>query len=198
MTTPPDNPTPAGDAAAADLAARDERRRARLQRAVETHHPGLLQVALLLGSRELADAEDAVHDTYLVLFTQRGELLDDHAAPTEVERRLRTYLYGSVRGRMMNLARGHARRARGTARLESPSVSAPFRQPDHRLEDEELHAAYEAALETLSPQQQVVIRGVFEEGWTYAEIADHLQITTGAAKQHCARAFKKLRTAFTP
>ncbi|HXC26321.1 MAG TPA: sigma-70 family RNA polymerase sigma factor [Gemmatimonadaceae bacterium] len=198
MTDHVDNQPPADDLSAADLAARDQRRHARLRQAFETHRPALVQVALLLGSRELADAEDAVHDTYLVLFTQRGELLDDHAAPAEVERRLRTYLYGSVRGRMMNLARGHSRRARGAARLDPPSISAPFRQPDHHVEDEELHAQYEAALDTLSPQQQAVIRGVFEEGWTYVEIADYLQITPGAAKQHAARAFKKLRKAFKP
>ena len=123
MTTHTDNPMPPDDAAAADSAARQQRRHARLKQAFETHHAAILQLALTFGSRELADAEDAVHDTYLVLFTQRGELLDDHASPAEVERRLRTYLYGSVRGRMMNTARGYATRARGNAWLDPASVA---------------------------------------------------------------------------
>ncbi|HXC25755.1 MAG TPA: sigma-70 family RNA polymerase sigma factor [Gemmatimonadaceae bacterium] len=193
MTVPPDNPTPADDAAAPDRTAQEQRRRIRLQQVFEAHHAALLQLALTLGSRELADAEDAVHDSYLVLFTQRGELLDDHADPAEVQRRLRTYLYGSVRGRMMNTARGHATRARGNARLDPTPVSAPLRQPDHRLEDDELRVRYEASLELLSPQQKTIVRLIFEEGWTYTQIAAHLKITTGAAKQHVARALKKLR-----
>lgn len=188
----PNDPTSSED----DASDRTRRRRARLQQAFEMHHAALLHLASTLGSGELADAEDAVHDTYLVLFTQRGELLDDHAPPAEVERRLRTYLYGSVRGRMMNTARGHASRARGNARLDPPPVSAPLQPPDHRLEDNELHATYETALQQLSPQQETVIRHLFEDGWTYAEIASHLQISTGAAKQHAARAMKKLRKWF--
>jgi DNA-directed RNA polymerase specialized sigma24 family protein len=82
-------------------------------------------------------------------------------------------------------------RSRGRRMLRRP-VFPPVRP---RSDDEPwIEPGLPAALSALSERQRVATVLVHGGGWTYAEVAELLEVDRGTAKKHADRGLEKLRT----
>ena len=83
-------------------------------------------------------------------------------------------------------------RSRGRRMLRRPVFPAVR----HRADDEPwIEPGLPVALSELSERQRVATVLVHGGGWTYAEVAELLQVDRGTAKKHADRGLKKLRVA---
>jgi RNA polymerase sigma-70 factor (ECF subfamily) len=151
---------------------------------VSAHYGKLCAFAFrLLGSRELA--EDTVHEVLLRIWRNRDrfEFRDPLA-----------YLYRAVRNQIISERRRSGTRSR---LLQEQVVSGdmPTRAPDvaAAVEGDELARAAALAVESLPARCRLVYTMRREQGLSYAEIADVLDITTKTVENHMTRAAKLLR-----
>jgi RNA polymerase sigma-70 factor (ECF subfamily) len=140
-----------------------------------------------LGSR--VEAEDVVHDVFLAILRQR--------ASWHVEGRLRAYLFRAVHNRVATLRRhlrvelsSHESIARDAG---GPSEWTYRGSTDAALDERELAAALERAVESLSPRTQQAYRLVREHHLSYAETAEVMGISVHTVEIHLIRALKALR-----
>jgi RNA polymerase sigma-70 factor, ECF subfamily len=148
---------------------------------VRAHYGKLCGFAYrLLGSREMA--EDAVHDVFLHVWQGRERF--DFRDPL-------AYLYRAVRNRIISDRRHHLVHDRVVADIGEMSNSAPDAADD--VEGEELARAAARAVETLPPRCRLVFTMRREQGLSYAEIAQVLDISVKTVENQMTRAAKLLR-----
>ena len=125
-------------------------------------------------SAEPGDAEDVVAETFAVAWRKLDAIPDDPLP----------WLYAVARRVLANQRRGSGRRERLLSRLRVTDVATPWQLGEDR------DGPVFAALATLSPADQEVLRLVAWEGLHNPEIADVLGITTNAVaiRLHRARA----------
>ena len=87
-------------------------RHAKLAAVFRTYYAALVRYACSLNSGDSADAEDVIGDTFFVLSSERGDLLDDGEDADAAAAHLEHYLYSSVRNRIRNSVRNQQVRAR--------------------------------------------------------------------------------------
>ena len=175
-----------------------ETRRRKLAALFQDSYVALVRYATSLNHGDVADAEDVVGDTFVVLANTRGDLLDDGDDPDAAAARVEHYLYNSVRNRVRNSRRDQTVRERYTAQGGGRLQSERVPRPDEVVEHDELQVRYRAALAALPPRQATVYRLIREDGWTSASTAAHLQISEGAVKTHLRRAVASLTEALAP
>lgn len=148
---------------------------------VESLRPQLLRFALWL-ARDRAVAEDIVQETLLRAWRSRGELRDPEAA--------RPWLLTIVR-------REHARLYE-RKRLELTNVHEAIAREDSSLAgsaDDELMALRLAILKLPQEYREPLVMQVIG-GFSVAEIAQELQLTTAAVLTRLFRARNKLRAVY--
>jgi RNA polymerase sigma-70 factor (ECF subfamily) len=113
---------------------------------------------------DLEAARDIVQDTFVKL---HAEMQDDRE---RVEGHLAQWLFTVCRNRCCDHQRSHSVRRKSPSMdlATQPSAAPP---PGTSLEQTEIAAQVRAALATLPPRQQEVIRLKFHQGLSYAEIA---------------------------
>jgi RNA polymerase sigma-70 factor (ECF subfamily) len=142
-------------------------------------------------TRSWTEAEDLVHDMFLLLWRRKR--------PLDGVRDLNAYLYRITR----NLALNHVRRRTVEARWQAGEAAAhaaalvenASRAPDaeQRLASDERVAALLCAVDSLPPRQRQVILLRWREGKTLDEIAATLGISVNTVEIHTTRAHKHLR-----
>lgn len=152
----------------------------------EAHHWKIQQYALrLLRDESLSD--DIVQDTFLHFWLQRSAL-EDH-------RSIVPYLYVIARRVIID----HWRKA-ATSKAFLDRLFHRIQTSDNTTEEEinanELTYITESGLQQLSPQQRAVFMLSREEGLTYQQIADRIQISRDTVKYHLVNALKILREHF--
>lgn len=143
------------------------------------HYAQLVRLAVLL-LRDQATAEDVVQDAYIALHRRWHRVEVERAAG---------YLRRSVVNGSRSVLRHRAVRER----------YRPDRQPDHPGAEEsvlgrERRAAVLAALDELPRRQREVIALRYYLDLSEREIAEALDISTGAVKSHASRGAARLRT----
>lgn len=148
------------------------------------YYPKLVQFAnLWVSSRE--QAEDIVADvlTNLLVHKERVFVLDHFEA----------YLYSSVKNRALST-------------LKKLQKMVPEREEDHQplqvstsdpyqlLEQREFLEFVAQIIENLPPKRQMVFKMIREEGLSYREVADLLDISERTVEVHLKLAVKDLRT----
>jgi RNA polymerase sigma-70 factor (ECF subfamily) len=172
------------DAAFAELVTRYQHRLL----AVLHHHTGTL-----------TDAEDLVQEVFLRVHRNR--------AGYKPQAKFSTWLFAIAHNLALNARRDRKRRpvvplelpadtsnpgtVAGIANEREPSPTAPLQQA-------ELAAAVQAALEQLSERQRMAVVLNKYEDMGYAEIAQVLDLTPQAVKSLLSRAREKLREALEP
>lgn len=161
--------------AAGDSSALDELLRA--------HAAGLFNAALrVVGSEDLA--QDAVQDTFIKLWNARTTI--------NIRASVAAYLYRAVRNRAINI-RDHETAQRS---LESRLMEQQAGEREHLSgaedNDPELMNAIEGALLELSPGLREVFLLRADQGLSYAEIAESLEITDKSVRMQMYRATKAL------
>jgi RNA polymerase sigma-70 factor (ECF subfamily) len=125
-------------------------------------------------------AQDVVQDVLLALWERRQSLTGDEHIPP--------YLYAAVRYRALDALRKVriSERARDTM-LHAAATSQPSVASDTALIEAEAIAAVERVLSRLpeTPRRVLLLR--WKHGLSYAEIAESLGISEGAAKVHATR-----------
>jgi RNA polymerase sigma-70 factor (ECF subfamily) len=142
----------------------------------------------MLGSPDTA--EGLVEDVFVVLWRQRETL--------EVRNAVTTYLFSVARNRALNVLRHERverrwRETEGAALRDEPST--PFAAPDDALDAEQVRAAVRRAIDGLSPQRRQVLLLRWEQGLSYAEIAEVVGSSVVAVERQLSRTLKALRLA---
>ncbi len=139
-------------------------------------------------SRELA--EEVVSDVFVKLWNNRKEML-------RIEK-LETYLFTAVKNQSLNYfhqASSHA----GSALPDSSSDHLVYTfDPGCELEWKELQAGLETAIDKLPVQCRMVFKLIKEEGLSYKETAEILNISPRTVETQLVRALRKISVALSP
>ena len=90
-------------------------------------------------------------------------------------------------GYLYRLARN---RSVSSFRRRRPPILPPASFEDNPL----VEPVLDAALARLSERQRTVVLLIHGFGWTYEEVADHMQLARGTVQTHMERAMRKLRS----
>lgn len=140
-------------------------------------------------TRDVNIIEDAIHDLFIKLWTNRATL----GNPASIK----NYLYKSLRGIIFRKIQGQSR----FVGLESEtdynfSFEISF---DHQIianeEERELQYKIKTVVKTLPARQQEIIYLRFYEGLGYEEIADIMEININSAYKLLYKAFNNLQGA---
>jgi RNA polymerase sigma-70 factor, ECF subfamily len=146
--------------------------------------------------RSLAIAEEVVQDVFYQLWKNREKW--------QVNDSVRAYLFGAARNQALDRLK-HQRvvdRWREQA-LREADISGPASPatPDRELENRELGAAIDAAMESLPERARLAATLRWRHQLSYAEIAEVMGITTKGVENQLGRVAKTLRAtlaAFRP
>jgi RNA polymerase sigma-70 factor (ECF subfamily) len=148
---------------------------------VERHIDRAYAIALrILGSR--ADAEDVVQDTFLKIWTRRGEWQQGRA-------KFSTWLYRVVTNRCIDL-----RRRPRTEDVEAVPEPAD-KQPDavSAMQRSEVFNMLEEAMNLLPEQQRIAVILSYHEDMSNAEIAEVMETTIAAVESLLKRGRQQLK-----
>jgi len=147
------------------------------------HRPLYYFSQKFLKSGELA--EEAVHDVFLKVWENRENL--------NPGLNFKSYLFTICKNHIVNML------LRASKEMEIKRKISQHLSPSHNGPEEDIiyadymHLAYEA-IQHLPPQRQRIFRLCREEGKTYAEIAETLNISTGTVKDHIVKAGKFIKS----
>jgi RNA polymerase sigma-70 factor, ECF subfamily len=137
------------------------------------------------------ESQDLVHDVFLQIWRQRGRI--------GLEQDLRAYLYTTTRNHALNrlkhLKVEHRFLERRAAAIASEEGAGPAPDPEREMEEVELAAALQRAIDTLPRRQREVLQLRWQNQLSYAEVAAVLQISPKTVAVHLTRAFEHLRQA---
>ncbi|PWK79549.1 RNA polymerase sigma-70 factor (ECF subfamily) [Mucilaginibacter oryzae] len=134
--------------------------------------------------RDDETAKELAMDVMIRLWQKRGSIL--------VETDLNAYLYRSIRNALYN---NWKRKAIITLPISDlPESFEPISQPaDHELDCKELQQSYQEKLNQLSPQRKQVFTMSREQNMSYAEIADHLNLSVNTVRNHVSASLQYFR-----
>jgi RNA polymerase sigma-70 factor (family 1) len=140
------------------------------------------------------DAADAVHVVFCWLW--------EHRFTIQTPRSVRSYLFAAVRNRALNLVRDQRNakvfRERAQRAVVDLNASASLNGPDAELVAKDLEQALMTALREMSPRCREVYVLVRDHEFTYAEVAEALDIAPKTVEIHMARALAFLRKRLAP
>jgi len=152
----------------------------------QAHHWKIYQYALRL-LRDESLSEDIVQDTFLHFWL--------HCSTLEDHRSIVPYLYVIARRTIID----HWRKA-ATSKAFLDRLFQRIQTSDNTTEEKinanELTYITETGLQQLSAQQRAVFMLSRDEGLTYQQIADRIQISRDTVKYHLVNALKILREHF--
>jgi len=128
-------------------------------------------------------AEEIVMDVMLAVW-QKRDMLNTSLS-------LSAYLYRSVKNRLIDhLRKQHV----PTVSLDQTTVEPPSQFiTDSRLLHKELESQYRLSLNRLPPQKKRIFTMSREEGSSYKEIADRLQLSKNTVENHMVAALRLMK-----
>lgn len=162
----------------------------------ESLQPDITRFVRRLIGYEHLQVEDIVQDTFLTLYTHLQEI-----DPPE---KLRPYLFRVARNRCYDLLRKQGRYEQLSLDDEPVAVRVSFNsqrlsdQPDEVAHWLLLHLEVQEAMEALPETQRQVLILYAEEGFSYSEIAQVLEVSLGTVKSRLHHAKKNLRRLLKP
>jgi RNA polymerase sigma-70 factor (ECF subfamily) len=178
----PDVALPTDERTDLDLIARwkaGEQRAASLL--VERHANAVARFVASIGARD--DVEEVVQDTFVRAFAS----LDGFRG----ESSLRTWLFTIARRLVLDRRRAAKRRGE-QVQVQESDAATEYDSLDGVVADE-TQRRLRAALQKLSPTQREVFVLRVSEGMSYAEIADTVGTTEGAARVHYHNAMRTIK-----
>jgi RNA polymerase sigma-70 factor (family 1) len=132
----------------------------------------------------LDDARDILHDIFVKLWENRGEI--------HITANLQSYLFAIVRHRIIDKIRKNVTREEYAAVRQS--LANVFSESlEEEIEARELKAAINKSLDQLSPRVKEVYKLSREEGLSNREIAEKLNVSEQTVKNQLTTALKHLR-----
>lgn len=148
---------------------------------VERHAHAVARFAASIGARD--DVEEVVQDTFVRAFASIDGFRGDSS--------LRTWLFTIARRLLLDRRRS-ARRRGEQVEVQESDAATEYDSLDGVVADE-TQRRLQAALGKLSPTQREVFVLRVSEGMSYAEIADTVGTTEGAARVHYHNAMRTIK-----
>jgi RNA polymerase sigma-70 factor (ECF subfamily) len=150
----------------------------------DRYAPTLFPIALRI-LRVRAEAEDALHDAFVVVSERAAQYTPDRGTVS-------AWLVTLVRNLCIDRAR---RRERRGALLQREAAEPPesTRSPESQADAKTNRARIRAALDALPEAQRDTLLVAFFEGLSYPEIAERDGVPLGTVKSRAARAMAALR-----
>jgi RNA polymerase sigma-70 factor (ECF subfamily) len=144
-------------------------------------------------SQETAD--EIIKELYIDLWEKRDQL--------NVHTSVKAYLYRAARNRALNYIRSQNTIGRKLpiSIIEDEElviIKSHAKTPYEELEQKELEQAVEEAVGSLPGRTKLVFTLHRDDGLTYAEIANVMEISAKTVENQMARAFRKLREKLSP
>ncbi len=157
-------------------------------------HTAAAYSAALAVTREASDAEDVTQDAFVIAL----ERLED-CRPAE---KFRPWLLTIARNRALDLLRrNRVRRYEpldGDEAASGSAAPAALSSPLEETERADLRSHLAAAIATLTPVRREVLLLYDLEGWSHAEIAEHLELAVPTIRSHLFWARRDLRARLSP
>jgi RNA polymerase sigma-70 factor (family 1) len=152
----------------------------------ELFYNKLFRLAFLITkSRELS--EEIVSDVFIAIWRRREDVLKI--------KNLRLYLYVSVKNTSINyLAQLTKTKIVSLEELDFEPL-LPFSSPEELLVTKEMNHQLYKAIQSLPPRCRIIFKLVKEDGLTYKEAAELLNLSTGTIDNQLVLAIKKLSKA---
>ena len=157
-----------------------------LQTLLESYWPPLVAFAqrTLAGS---GDPEDVVQTAFVRLWSRRASLREQGS--------VKALLYTIVRNACLDELRKRTRRDKAEESARPPD---PPRTPYEDVHGAELQRVAAAAVSHLPERRREVFRLVREEGLSYQEVAELMDLSSQTVANHMSLAMADLRTALKP
>lgn len=153
-----------------------------------TYYPGLCAFAAEYVST-YDRARDVVQEVFLAIWERRSTWT--------LHGSLKAYLFQAVRNRALNAVRNHKTRQRAYDAAEQRTPSARHRTAEDQVHYRQLSAAVQQAIAQLPPRRRMVFLLHRKHGFSYAEIAQIMDITPKTVENQMGRALKFLRAQLT-
>lgn len=123
--------------------------------------------------------DEAVSDCFIKLWTKRSDIV--------IDRSVKSYLFLMLHNGLIDLIRKKS----GTILLEVSSL--PELPDNEMMTDLDHYARLYSALEKLPEQRRHILELAVFESYTYAQIAEKLQISVNTVKTQIGRAYRFLK-----
>lgn len=142
----------------------------------------LFRAKVILDSDE--DAEEAVHDIFVILWKKKASI--------DIRHTFNTYIAAMLRYRCFKILASRRQRNQGCNESDLPEISDNATQ--NYLDFENLREQLEKAVTGLPEKCQLIFRLSREEGLTDKQIASKLNLSANTVRTQMQRALRKLRT----
>ncbi len=130
------------------------------------------------------EAKDIVQDTFAAIWAKRETI--------EIKSAINSYLYGSVRNRILDLISHSKVVSKYTNSLES-FLETSTRSHDHKLRERELLEMFEHAVAALPEKMREIFELSRTEGLSHKHIAMQLNISDKTVKKQISNAIKAIK-----
>ncbi len=154
-----------------------------------THfYPGLLRYAKSLLSYANYEAEDIVSDVFCSLWINRENL--------EIRDSIASYLYRAVKNKIINHYKKHKLNVVDIDETAHEVVGQKHQLPDNLMSFKQFNERITYLINQLPEKTRVVFMMSREEGLTYEQIAEIMDVSINTIKTHMFRAIRFLKEAF--
>jgi RNA polymerase sigma-70 factor (ECF subfamily) len=133
-------------------------------------------------------SEDLIQDVFIQIWNTRDSLTPDLS--------FSGYIYKIVQNRIYNTLRQHAVHSRFVEYVKNNQEQTDC-LTEYQILDNDYTRILNEAIDQLSPQQKKIFRLSRENGYTYKEIAEQLQISVPTIQEHASIALKKIKAYLT-
>jgi len=130
-------------------------------------------------------AEEVVQEVFISFWERRNEITITHS--------VKSYLVSSVRNRSINYLKLQLPKERRKEDIEERSIGASVDDTSSGIEYKELYDLIQHAITTLPEKCRAIFVLSREEGLTYQQIADQLDLSLKTVENQMGIALKKLR-----
>ncbi|PWJ59892.1 RNA polymerase sigma-70 factor (ECF subfamily) [Dyadobacter jejuensis] len=137
--------------------------------------------------KDVDEAENVTQDVFAKIWDRRSQIKPDHS--------FQSYLFVSLRNQVFD----QFKKLEKDQRLRQQYMENLQLRVEDETDDQEVHlqAIYQA-IEALSSRRKLIFKLNFEEGKTYKEIAEYLNISTNTVKNQLIKAKQILREKMDP
>lgn len=156
-----------------------------LQALIKTYYTDLYKFTWkFVRSQEIA--EELTQDIFIYLWENRENL--------NINSAVKAYLFTMARNRAFNYLKSRVAKMSVVADEVPESYAANSQTPEEEMSHQELEKLVAEGIEQLPEKCRIVFNLSRQEGLSYAQIADELQISVKTVEAHMGTALKKLRS----
>lgn len=152
------------------------------------HFPGLLAYAKTYIPYPSDEAEDLVSEVFYTLWKNR----DNH----EIQGHLAPYLYTAVKNKVYDYYKKRRLQFSTFEVPEQDQLNPRYLEPDALLSFKELNQRINLLIANLPPQCKLIFQMNRNDGLTYEQIAELLNLSVNSVKTQMYRAIKYLKMAY--